>query len=147
MCRSVPQIAVLISLISTSFGPISGTGTCSIQMPLAGSRLTSAFIICGMAFRSQRNAHYRRAMRGRVRGTSRAIQGRPRRNIDPLLSLRSDAFDRCDGLAERAPRLLEVVIGLQADPEAPAGAECGGEANGRICAQAALAEHDFVDPA
>src|SRR6185503_8603831 len=49
MCKSVPQIAVFSSLISTSFGPISGTGTCSIQMPLAASRLTSAFIIdCDM---------------------------------------------------------------------------------------------------
>jgi hypothetical protein len=39
MCRSVPQIAVFSSLISTSLGPISGIGTCSIQMPLAASRL------------------------------------------------------------------------------------------------------------
>src|SRR5690242_15918298 len=57
MCRSVPQIAVFSSLISTSFGPISGIGTCSIQMPGAASRLTRAFIIawdmerdpCGVA--------------------------------------------------------------------------------------------------
>jgi hypothetical protein len=49
MCRSVPQIAVFSSLTSTSFGPISGSGTCSIQMPLAASRLTSAFIVCGMS--------------------------------------------------------------------------------------------------
>src|SRR6476646_2000359 len=49
MCRSVPQIAVFSSLIRTSFGPGAGTGTSSIQMPLAASRLTSAFIICVMA--------------------------------------------------------------------------------------------------
>src|SRR5688500_6565911 len=48
MCRSVPQIAVFSSLTSTSFGPISGTGTCSIQIPCAASRLTRAFIICVM---------------------------------------------------------------------------------------------------
>src|SRR5690349_17536384 len=45
MCRSVPQIAVFSTLISTSFGPGTGTGTSSIQMPLPGSRLTSAFIV------------------------------------------------------------------------------------------------------
>src|SRR5690606_37679418 len=45
MCRSVPQIAVFSSLISTSLAPGTGTGTCSIQMPLVASRLTSAFII------------------------------------------------------------------------------------------------------
>ena len=45
MCRSVPQIAVFSSLTSTSFGPGAGTGTCSIQMPLPVSRLTSAFIV------------------------------------------------------------------------------------------------------
>src|SRR5690606_27642840 len=45
MCRSVPQIAVFSTLISTSLGPGEGTGTSSIQMPLAGSRLTSAFIV------------------------------------------------------------------------------------------------------
>src|SRR5690606_12500337 len=45
MCRSVPQIAVFSSFTRTSFGPGDGTGTCSIQMPLPGSRLTSAFII------------------------------------------------------------------------------------------------------
>ena len=49
MCRSVPQIAVFSSLISTSFGPGVGTGTCSIQMPLPASRFTSAFIICVMS--------------------------------------------------------------------------------------------------
>src|SRR4249919_3030249 len=48
MCRSVPQIAVFSSLIRTSFGPGAGTGTCSIQMPLVASRLTSAFIVCDM---------------------------------------------------------------------------------------------------
>src|SRR6185437_13945058 len=48
MCRSVPQIAVFSTLISTSLAPASGTATSSIQMPLAASRLTSAFIIWGM---------------------------------------------------------------------------------------------------
>ena len=33
MCTSVPQIALLATPISTSFGPGSGTGTSSIQSP------------------------------------------------------------------------------------------------------------------
>ncbi len=48
MCRSVPQMAVFSSLISTSLGPGVGTGTCSSQMPLFASRLTSAFIVCAI---------------------------------------------------------------------------------------------------
>src|SRR5690606_11735399 len=49
MCRSVPQIAVFSTLISTSLAPGAGTGTSSIQMPLPGSRLTSAFIVWAIA--------------------------------------------------------------------------------------------------
>jgi len=45
MCTSVPQIADFFTLISTSFGPISGTGTRSIQRPSSGFDLTSAFIM------------------------------------------------------------------------------------------------------
>ena len=45
MCRSVPQMAVLSPLISTSLVRTSGTGTCSIQIPGCGARLTSAFIV------------------------------------------------------------------------------------------------------
>src|SRR5690606_12997321 len=45
MCRSVPQIAVFSTLISTSFGPGAGTGRSCIQMPFPGSRLTSALIV------------------------------------------------------------------------------------------------------
>ena len=45
MCRSVPQMAVFSTLISTSLGPGLGTGTSSSQMPLLASRLTSAFIL------------------------------------------------------------------------------------------------------
>src|SRR5690606_1941525 len=45
MCRSVPQMAVFSTLIRTSLGPGCGTGTSSIQMPLAASRLTSAFMV------------------------------------------------------------------------------------------------------
>src|SRR5690606_27587650 len=45
MCRSVPQMAVFSTLTRTSLGPGTGTGTSCIQMPLPGSRLTSAFII------------------------------------------------------------------------------------------------------
>src|SRR3954468_16726332 len=45
MCTSVPQIAVFLTLISTSFGPISGTGTSSIQMPGSALAFTSAFIM------------------------------------------------------------------------------------------------------
>jgi hypothetical protein len=41
----VPQIALFFTLISTSFGPISGTGTVSIQMPGSALALTSARIM------------------------------------------------------------------------------------------------------
>ncbi|KQY68013.1 hypothetical protein ASD52_33820 [Ensifer sp. Root142] len=41
----MPQIADFFTLISTSFGPTSGTGTRSIQSPTSGFVLTSAFII------------------------------------------------------------------------------------------------------
>src|SRR4249919_61148 len=68
MCRSVPQIAVFSSLISTSLEPGLGTGTCSIQMPLPASRLTSAFIVCAMA-----------SSQGREWETA-IIRGRPRRS-------------------------------------------------------------------
>src|SRR5690606_12960837 len=51
MCRSVPQMAVFSTRISTSLGPGSGTGTCSIQMPLAASRLTSAFMVADIGGR------------------------------------------------------------------------------------------------
>src|SRR5690606_24549862 len=61
MCRSVPQMAVFSSLISTSFGPGVGTGTSSSQMPLVASRLTSAFIICAIAaeLTGERGADYK----------------------------------------------------------------------------------------
>src|SRR5690348_12325324 len=64
MCRSVPQIAVLSTLISTSLGPTSGTGASSIQMPRPASRLTSAFIICGIEALPEanwRSANYKRS--------------------------------------------------------------------------------------
>src|SRR5690606_17773373 len=48
MCRSVPQMAVFSTRIRTSFGPGCGTGTSSIHMPLAASRLTSAFMVEGV---------------------------------------------------------------------------------------------------
>ena len=44
MCRSVPQMAVFLILMSTSFTPTSGTGTSSIQMPFMGSFFTNAFM-------------------------------------------------------------------------------------------------------
>ena len=45
ICTSVPQIAVLFTRISTSFGPGSGTGTSSIHSPGSGRALTSARIM------------------------------------------------------------------------------------------------------
>src|SRR5690606_23985332 len=48
MWRSVPQMAVFSTFTRTSLGPGTGTGTSCIQMPLPGSRLTSAFIIAGI---------------------------------------------------------------------------------------------------
>jgi hypothetical protein len=45
MCTSVPQIALFATLISTSFGPGSGTGTASIQSPGSGRAFTSARIV------------------------------------------------------------------------------------------------------
>src|SRR6185295_19063105 len=48
MCTSVPQIAVLRTLISTSLGPISGTGTCCIHMPGSAFAFTRARIMLDM---------------------------------------------------------------------------------------------------
>src|SRR5471032_2287002 len=70
MCKSVPQIAVFSSLTRTSLGPISGSGTCSIQMPLAASRLTRAFIVCGMGI-SGCGADYRTCGLGAVSASDR----------------------------------------------------------------------------
>src|SRR5690554_5373406 len=42
MCRSVPQMAVLLILISTSLCPGCGTGTSCIHMPFSGRAFTSA---------------------------------------------------------------------------------------------------------
>src|SRR6056297_2758739 len=44
ICTSVPQIADFFTLISTSAGPTSGTGTYSIHSPGSGRAFTSAFI-------------------------------------------------------------------------------------------------------
>ena len=49
MWMSVPQMPVLLMRISTSSGPISGTGRVSIQRPGSGFDLTSAFILVGHA--------------------------------------------------------------------------------------------------
>src|SRR6187402_226351 len=45
MCMSVPQIAVLPTLISTSLGPTLGSGMSCIQMPGSAFALTSAFML------------------------------------------------------------------------------------------------------
>src|SRR5579871_2591797 len=44
MCMSVPQIAVLAILMSTSFGPTAGSAMSFSQMPGAAWSLTSAFM-------------------------------------------------------------------------------------------------------
>src|SRR5690606_24787506 len=60
MCRSVPQIAVFSTRISTSLGPGTGTGTCSIHRPFAASRLTSAFMVADIADAVRgKGVHYR----------------------------------------------------------------------------------------
>src|SRR5512134_3683392 len=56
MCRSVPQIAVRLTRISTSFMPTIGSGTSSSQMPLAALRLTSAFMFWSSDWRSRDSA-------------------------------------------------------------------------------------------
>ena len=45
MCRSVPQMPVRSTLISTSLMPISGTGTSSSHRPGSALLLTSAFMV------------------------------------------------------------------------------------------------------
>src|SRR5512139_1767279 len=45
MCMSVPQIAVLVTLIRTSLGPTLGSGISSIQIPGSAFALTSAFML------------------------------------------------------------------------------------------------------
>ena len=43
--KAVPQMADFLTLMSTSFGPGSGTGTFSIQSPTSGLALTRARIM------------------------------------------------------------------------------------------------------
>lgn len=43
MCRSVPQIPVRFTLMSTSPGPVSGSGTSVSQSPGSAFSLTNAF--------------------------------------------------------------------------------------------------------
>src|SRR5690606_24327750 len=46
MWTSVPQIELFLILISSSFGPTSGTGaSCTIQMPSSAFSLDKAFIV------------------------------------------------------------------------------------------------------
>ena len=47
MWMSVPQMPVLLTFISTSSGPISGTGSCCSHRPSAACALTRAFIPLG----------------------------------------------------------------------------------------------------
>lgn len=49
--------------------------------------------------------------------------------------------------AQCAPRLLQIVVGLQAHPEALAGAERGRQPDRAVGADAALAQHALVDAA
>src|SRR5947209_6823334 len=44
MCRSVPQMPVRSTLMSTSLMPMAGTGTWSSQTPTSGLFLTRAFM-------------------------------------------------------------------------------------------------------
>ena len=44
MCRSVPQMPVRSTLISTSPGPTAGSGTSASHSPGSAFSLTSAFI-------------------------------------------------------------------------------------------------------
>src|SRR5512137_1464618 len=62
MCMSVPQIAVLPTLISTSLGPTLGSGISSIQMPGSAFAFTSAFMLrfSSGAFRAELSQSVRR---------------------------------------------------------------------------------------
>src|SRR6185437_2711723 len=62
--------------------------------------------------------------------------------VDPL---RRDPLDSRYLLAQGAVSFFEVVVGLQAQPKAFAGAERDGESHGSVGTDAALAQHDFVD--
>src|SRR6185437_5774984 len=64
-----------------------------------------------------------------------------------LWALRRDPFDLRGLLAECAVRFLQVVVCLQAQPEALAGAEYGCKADCSVGADTALAQHDFIDAA
>ena len=71
MCTSVPQMALFVTLISTSFGPGSGTGTSCIQRPGSGRAFTSASI-----------SFFMRSLptRARPRRSPRSPPRRPRAN-------------------------------------------------------------------
>src|SRR5690242_1785801 len=61
------------------------------------------------------------------------------------LLLCRNPLDPCNLLAERTVGFFEVVVRLQAKPEALAGVERGGKAYGSVGADATLAQHDFID--
>ncbi len=78
MCTSVPQIADFFTLIKTSFGPTSGTGTRSIHKPISGFDFTSAFImfVIDLFLRSHRGRG-RPLQRRQSPGARRSRCGRP----------------------------------------------------------------------
>src|SRR5690606_16572898 len=113
MCRSVPQIAVFSTLISTSFGPATGTGTCSIHRPLAVSRLTSAFMVADIVGRpAGTGGHYRLQRKPRARG-NRAGQRRGGR-------LQSAGHFRWNRSMRLSLPCLSVAIALSIAPAAGA---------------------------
>src|SRR5690348_2225576 len=124
MCRSVPQIAVFSSLISTSLGPISGTCTSSSQMPLAASRLTSAFIICGIEELLKRECDQGiiSAEEALPDGSGSSVVGKsrwPRRSDQPPATLSGFYRDQRFALVlQRAPKIgfhgPREVVALQA---------------------------------
>ena len=60
---------------------------------------------------------------------------------------RRNPLNPLDVIAQRAPRLFQIIVRLQAKPETLAGAQRRSEAQRGIRADAALAEHDLVDAA
>ena len=64
-----------------------------------------------------------------------------------FLQLRSHPRNACHRGAQRATRILEVVVGLQTQPEAFAGAEGSRQPQRGVGADPAFAENDLVDAA
>src|ERR1700690_122365 len=77
MCTSVPQIDVLMILMSTSFGPGTGTGTSVRAIPGPGAVLERACIILALILGAPQDRPARPASQQRNGGPRSGVASRP----------------------------------------------------------------------